>query len=343
MPQASLRAGRRCKVAPLLLLTILVPTVAGRAFAQYAQYYEPSYGWGSSPNGDYMRGAALVIRAQGQFMIDKQHAELLKEQVQSAKIDNRRKKLEQWLWERENLPTAQDERERVQKEVLRYSRNDPSITHIWSGSALNSLLLDLQKASASNGAAPSPPLSADVLMHINLTTAQKGANTGLLKSGKLFWPLLLRRERFGSDRHAVDDLVTEVVNDATTGRMNADGIERLMQRLEAMHRELSVFIHESNGYWTSSMYVDAKSFLHQLEDAVRALQQPDAASYFNGKYAAKGESVADLVRYMTERGLVFAPAVPGDEASYKALHRAMAAYSSAIGEPVKTHNGGADR
>src|SRR5262249_13220340 len=148
-----------------------------------------------------------VIRAQGQFMLDHQHSLLIAEQVRTAKIENRKKELEQWLWERENLPTAQDERERVQREALRYARNDPSITEIWSGGALNHLLLHIQKLEATGYLSPATPLDPQTLAHINLTTGKKGGNLGLLRTGKLFWPMLLRRADFNEPREKLTDLL----------------------------------------------------------------------------------------------------------------------------------------
>src|SRR5207253_647781 len=73
-------------------------------------------------------------------------------------------------------------------------------------------------------------------------------------------------------------------------------------------------------------YIAAKRFLVQLNDGLRLLSQPDAENYFNGRYAPRAETVADLIDHMTKEGLKFAPAVPGDETAYENLHRALAVY-----------------
>src|SRR5713101_5568937 len=54
----------------------------------------------------------------------------------------------------------------------------------------------------------------------------------------------------------------------------------------------------------------------------------DAARYLNGALALNSsriKTVPDLVRFMVENDLTFAPAVNGDEAVYAALRRALAA------------------
>jgi hypothetical protein len=76
-------------------------------------------------------------------------------------------------------------------------------------------------------------------------------------------------------------------------------------------------------------YIHARTFLDDFGKALKVLDQPDAANYFNGKYAAKGATVADLVKYMSDQGLQFAPAVAGEEAAYMALYQAMAHYDIA--------------
>jgi hypothetical protein len=52
--------------------------------------------------------------------------------------------------------------------------------------------------------------------------------------------------------------------------------------------------------------------------------------HFTGKFALKVKTVPELVALMTQQGLQFAPAVPGDQPAYAALHQALANYSVAV-------------
>jgi hypothetical protein len=74
-------------------------------------------------------------------------------------------------------------------------------------------------------------------------------------------------------------------------------------------------------------YMEAKRYVRHLQDAVTALGRPDGARLMAGDYAARGRSVDELVKNMTAAGLRFAPALPGQEPAYAALHRALAAYN----------------
>src|SRR5437868_12240953 len=86
-------------LASFALLGIIVsPARAQNPYATYAPLYE-------SPYGGYLRGGAEVIRAQGQFLVQKQQAYSMYTEDQRNRIKLRRERVEQWLWERENLPT----------------------------------------------------------------------------------------------------------------------------------------------------------------------------------------------------------------------------------------------
>jgi hypothetical protein len=84
----------------------------------------------------------------------------------------------------------------------------------------------------------------------------------------------------------------------------------------------------------SNEWIEGKRYLDQLQSAVQALQDPSAANYFNGNWSAKGNTVAELVNYMAQNGLRFAPATTGDEGAYQALYRQLADYSNAAGQRV---------
>ena len=118
------------------------------SYSPYSSYYDPYSG--------YLRGGADVINAQGRFLVNTQQAYLTREQVRSERLASRRKVFDEYLYEREKTPTAEDERQRHQLEQLNRSRNNPPVTEIWSGKALNDLMADLRKL------APSKPESGQL-------------------------------------------------------------------------------------------------------------------------------------------------------------------------------------
>jgi hypothetical protein len=312
--------------------------ITSNPYVRYAPVIGPGY-WGyGDPYGGYLHGVADVIRSQGQFMIDRQQSLLMREQVRTAKIETRRKELEQWLWERQNMPTTEDERERSQRQQLRRSRNDPPLNEIWSAKALNDLLEDAKKIQSEGAIGVSAPLRGELLAKINVTSGKAGANIGLLKEGRLSWPLMLRRKPFAQQRERLNQLVTQALDQAGRGQVEAETLDEMIRGVAALQRQLvgQLKATHEEGIWSPTIYIDAKNFLGQFDDALRALQQPDAANYLTGKYAARGKNVGELVKYMTENGLQFAPATPGNETAYTALHRALAGYDSQMGTQLTT-------
>ncbi|GIW78255.1 MAG: hypothetical protein KatS3mg105_0062 [Gemmatales bacterium] len=294
----------------------------------YYPYYP--YNYVPSVYGDYLRGLSSLVDSGGRLMVTTQEAYLMQEQVKREKIANRRRVLEQWLWERNNLPTPQDEFERLQKLELRRAQNDPPVNEIFSAKALNDLLIDVQKLQGQGIEGPTIILSEDILRHINVVPPGNGsANAGLLRNdGKLDWPVTLAGREYAVERERINILLPDAINQVKNGKVDPDTLKELTHSVDKLITSLA----QNIGQIPPSRYIESKRFLNNLHDALRALSSPNAKHFFSGKYSAKGRSVAELVRNMTEQGLRFAPAVPGDEAAYIALHRALASFDISANE-----------
>jgi hypothetical protein len=285
------------------------------------------------PYGGYLKGAADMTTAQGRYMIMTQEAFAKKEDVRRMQMENRRRIFDEWLYERANTPSLQDELERTAKLELRRSRFDPPKTEVWSGKAMNSLLEDLKRMDRSKVPGGTTPLEESVLKKINLTSGKGGANPGILKEGgKLDWPVALRNTRMGQKgedlRRTVGTLVKKAIEEAKDRRTDPGTIREIKTSINQMRDLLAKNIDDVD----FRQYTAAAGYLNGLNDAVNLLQDPDAADYLNGKYSLsnlKVNTVGEVVKYMADNGLQFAPAVDGDQAAYNALHRALANYDVA--------------
>jgi hypothetical protein len=290
----------------------------------YLPYYDP-YG------GTVLRGVADIVGAQGKFAVDIQQSKLTREQRRQAEIDTRRKLFEEWQYERANTPSLEDLRDQDRKLARRRALNDPPMTEIWSGLALNTLLDHLKTLQGNGARAPSVAIDEETLKRVNVTSGS-GGNVGLLKNdGYLNWPLPLKGEEFADERSAIDKDLPKLVQQASTnGRVDAGTLTATKKNLESLHDKLA----RNVGDIGTTQYIEAKRYLNFLNDAMRALGNDDVANYFNQKFAAKGKTAAELVKYMGDKGLKFAPATPGDEAAYRALHQALAIYDVSLGQSV---------
>ena len=209
------------------------------------------------------------------------------------------------------------------------SRNGPSEDEVLSGKALNGLLDQLRRLSADGDSADRPNallhLYVDGLRHINLT---RGAGSiALLKTGgRLTWPAALLGPEFREPRERLTVRAPEAVRDATRqGRVDPATIRPMAADVGRL-RDL---LRQHVGALSFQQFSEARAFLRTFEDALVALEQPDAAHHFDGRYALRAQTVVGLVRQMAENGLRFAPALPGDEAMYLALHEILAAHTRA--------------
>jgi hypothetical protein len=279
----------------------------------YSPYYQ-------DPTSSFLYGASSVISSTGRFEVNHQQANLQREQVRSAHMDNNRKAFDEFLYERANRPTWLDDIERQNKLNLRAALSNPTGSEILSGITLNTLLDNLRQLQAKGTEGPAVALSDDMLSKINVT-AGAGANPGLLKNERLTWPLGVSGSEFDGDRKKIERNLAAAVSEAEHGnRIEAARLKDLNDAVDRMTDQLG----EQIGEITPSQYIEARNYLRHLSNAIKALSGPDAANYINNKYAAKGKTVSDLVKNMA--GLRFAPATPGDEQAYKALQEKLATY-----------------
>lgn len=296
----------------------------------------PFFGYGTYIPGNMgnLYGSATVINSLGDYMEKTQHTYLMQEQVKREKLDTRRRVLEQWLWERNNLPTTQDEFERAQKLQLRRSQNDPPTNEIFAGRSLNDLLVDAQRLQSRGLKGQDIPLDKFDFTQINFSPRGKGAaNAGILKdfkdTNKLTWPTELRGEDYEKAREAVNKLTRDAIQQvSTSGQVDIGTLNEMDRLVKQMTEELRVNLNRKD--LPPASYNPAKSFLAELSNSVKALGEPDAKKYFDGHYSAAGKTMSELVQDMQNKGLEFGPATPTQRPAYVAMHRALASYDLSL-------------
>jgi hypothetical protein len=272
-------------------------------------------------------GAAAVTSANAQSFVTVQQARMVQQQANQMAIDTRRKMFDQIRYERMSQPTPEDIRIQEMQVALNRSRRNPPRAEIWSGDALNSLLQHLIKQQGAGLKGPRVDLDEDNLRKINVTSGT-GGNIGLLRDGgQLQWPPALQRKEFTDAEETLKKLLPDAVNQVKFNNPLPGGLRKDIQ---ASLDSLNDTLYRSISDLSPTQYIEARRYLNFLADGFRALQDPNAANYLNNKWAAKGKTVAELVKYMADNGLRFAQATPGDEAAYVALHMALVAYDDGI-------------
>jgi len=308
----------------LLAVAIVRAWQAPRLEAQPPPYpYPYPYGHGGFGPGNVLQGQAQVMDAQGNLMLQQEQALIVREQALQAKLDTKRKTLDELNYEREHTWTYTQDQERIEGlRIMRLLKN-PRENEVLSGSAMNTLLPYLTQV-AHDGTRGSPVyLNQDELKKVNVTGAGSVSNLGVLGNvGKMTWPLALR----GPNQREFDKLLTQTVADAAAGNLDLSTYNKVARGIDQLQSQASELWHKEE--IDSGMYLESKRFLESLRGGIAVLRQPDAAKYLAGGYAARGANVGELVTNMAKQGLRFAPALPGSEPAYFGLYSAMVAFAA---------------
>ncbi len=201
---------------------------------------------------------------------------------------------------------------------------DPPASAIRSGKALNDLLRAINRSGKPLNTRPNVPLAEKTLAKINLAGAGfKGQIDMLKRGGKLKWPTALQAAAFEEARKRFTSKFELAGKQLKDGKpIEPATIRELRPALKALNKQVS----DDSEKWSPAEYIEARKFLNGLEQAVRALEDPNVAKAFNGDWAAKGRTAAELVAHVNKKGLQFAAVTPGEEAAYTDLYRALRAF-----------------
>jgi hypothetical protein len=330
----TVNAGTATQAGPQTIASSQSVSPAGAGFVQPPSSlpYYPPYPYIMSPAGSYLTGASDVINAQGQFLINKRQSEIIKEQAEQAKLDTKRKAIEEWQYEKSIEPTLSELQAKAVNEGYQQARGSPPDAQIWNGQALNAILRNIQQNESPTSRKPSIPVDPETVSHVNVTDGTNYGNLGQFsKNPKLDWPFALQAPDFKEDRDGIAKLMADAMQQAQEGK-SADfaTIDSLQKAIERLQAQLRGQIEEM----TPNDYTRGKRFLNDLEKSARALGRPNAADLVSGKWQPEASTVDQLVASLTKRGLRFAPAREGSETAYSALYQALRAYDTRASQLV---------
>jgi hypothetical protein len=301
----------------------------GAGYGGYSPTTPPGYGV-SEYSGGYLRGLADVTAATGRFEKDQQTARMIREQSRQAALDTRRKSiLDEAFYERMR-PKAQDLRDAELATELNRARRDPPSGEITSGKALNELFRSIVGVGRLDRG-PNIPLEDDTVKNINLADPLSRGNVGMIKDLKkaedVQWPLTFHDGKFDEARKRLSrNLVLAAQQVRDRDPIGPNTLKDLRADFNTISDELAANV----GEMAPSPYIEARRHLKQVDDALRALEDPNVGKFFSSGWMAKGKNVAELVDHMKNQGLRFAPATPGDEAAYVALYYHLRNYEAAV-------------
>jgi hypothetical protein len=307
-------------------------------YGGYGMYGMYGYGtqWMMNPYEGYLKGSAEVEKANAEYEQTIQQARLVREETRRSALQTRRAMIEQADWERAHMPDPEKIRQAFLARELERARVSPPLADISSARSLNTLLRHLI-AQAGKGAQIereyNAPLDPETLEAVNLTTGDTRGNVGLLKDGgDLKWPQPLKGEAFKNTREDLDRLMQQA---AQALRKNHSPDESTVNDLDADLKTLQKTLEANSDRLSFDDYIVAQRYLRELGDTLTALRDRNVANFFNGNWSLKARNVAELVQFMRDKGLQFAPATSSKaDAAYTALYNALATFDAGLTRSV---------
>ncbi|MCC6421214.1 MAG: hypothetical protein IT429_23505, partial [Gemmataceae bacterium] len=244
----------------------------------YGGGYSAGYGGGySNPYGGYIDpyGQGAVLNAYGTLSLQHEQARLMREQVNQAKLETAKKRVDTLSYIRDHTPTFGQEQERIARQTLQRIQTTATPIEIWAGKSQNIILRDLTRHANRKSQAGAMTLDEETLRRLNVTRSH--GNMGLLRNnGQFTWPAALRTILPKEERDTIDKETQALVRQAANAP--APDIDRL--------RDLKSVLGKARTTLTKSVldvptrqYLDANRFLNDFDAALIALERGDAAAY----------------------------------------------------------------
>jgi hypothetical protein len=248
---------------------------------------------------------------------------MAQQQVEQAKQETRRVTLDQTNYEKANMQTTAEAFELQASATVRRMLADASTTEITSGVTLNTLTDFIRRLTDQSVFGPTIPLDPNMVKMLDLAPAGGTVtNPGLgvvANWDNAPWPLALY-----DARKEIEPLVSKVIYEVKMRSLNPKDFEAARKKVRATNDNLYKLL--TPGKVDTGAYVEATTFLNNLDNSLATLRQPDAYKFFTSDFVARGSNVLELAMYVTSNGLRFTPARLGHESAYVATHRATVSY-----------------
>jgi hypothetical protein len=306
----------------LLVASMMMPHSARAQY--YPNPYNPYLPRSAGPGigqGAALSGSAQVMNAYGDVVVQQENARIQREQANQAKIDTKRKAFDEMMYEKANTPTYIENAARDNANILNRIMNFPNRSEVVEGKALNTMLPFLQSLSTYGTQGSPVMLPQSAVRELNVSGTGTSSVGILRNGGRVDWPLAM----ITPQQKKLDKLLPAAYDAAGAGELTPKLMKDIRTEMTSMREDMRKRL-KAEEIETSS-YLQAIEFYHTLENSVNALERPDARKQISGVYAARGRNVQELVDYMTENGLKFAPAAPGQENAYQVVNDAFVRYA----------------
>jgi hypothetical protein len=292
---------------------------------------------GSTVEGDLERGAGFYLMGLGQYNLNTSFAYSMWTDTvlrQEAAIEaGARERARSFWWRQQRRVNAANEA----YEAIRSRLSErPEPADILRGDALNVLVWEISRAtrvSPSSLRAAKVAVPGGAIERAPLFLARDDVVISATRlTTRREWPLLLRGPGFDGAFSAYHRAIDLALESAGKGTLRLEAVDAVDQALVALRRRV---VRLSPGC-DPEKALDAETFLKDLTRAVKFLRAARAVAIFSRIEGYAGTTVGELVEFLTQSQLQFAPATtPQERELYASLHPLLASQRDLLlGRPV---------
>jgi hypothetical protein len=279
-----------------------------------AQYF--GIGAGSTPEGDYLRGAGIAAMGMGIYnektaiansinldtMIrwDQYIAAVAKEMTRE--YASRRAYLS-------------EQNKELEKKILDRLRENPEARDVMTGDALSTVMDQLTdpKISESSYRYAEVPLSVDVVRRIPFRLGESAQNFSMNRltvKGKGKWPVAFQDKAFARELKEFERSVDKALDEAVEGKAQMSSINDIQRTVDQLARKLDQEIDPKEDHIA---YAQASARLKDLRATVTLFENHKVQLAIGEIDKYSGTTVKDLKDFMRKFGLRFGKAESPDE------------------------------
>ena len=299
---------------------VVLASSAGGARAQWI-------GAGSTPGGDYLRGAGIAAAGMGLYNQRTAIANSINldtmirwnEYMAAVANEQRKEYVERRMYLSERNKEMND---KIEDRI----KNHPEARDVLSGDALTAAMNELvdPKISESSFRYAEVPLSADMVRRIPFRLGERGENFSMHRltvKGKGKWPVAFQDKRFATELKEFEKAVDEALEEAIEGKSQMSKIARIQRAVEELAQKLDREIDPDTDRRALN---EAALQLKSLRTTARQFETQGVQQALGEIDKYSGTTVNDLRIFMRKYNLTFGRAeTPEERKLYPELYEAL--------------------
>jgi hypothetical protein len=206
---------------------------------------------------------------------------------------------------------------------------NPTDATIQSGAALNDILSTVVDLGKRGVQAPGPYLAPELMTTLRFSGNANGDLANWARAGEIEFPPPFQSKDYATPRSWLKHDFAVAAQALTAGKTPDSAIA---QGLATAGKTIRRTFDAAKATMPPAEVKAAEQFLARFDAAVGVVRAPATAGLVVADWPTVGTGVAELAEHMARYQLHFGPCPAGQDAAYKSLHQAFAAYATAMTE-----------